>query len=600
MELFIQLLAIISIFGSSIADDVKCENRFGAIVTDDCKTLYRCVWGRPIKMPSCPSGLIFSPYYHVCVYRFSQFDECQYKTNGNDKGDKLVDKACSSFPCKNGGLCEEGKNGKTFTCNCPLNYGGETCERMLTKAEQCEKDATLVTSHPEECQLYYDCDRKYAAIPSFFEQYLQECPYPQLFSEVTRKCENFTKVDCGTRKEHKSACDYRKFMCDGPNCIPCEVEHPSCEGKKDGLHPHGWKKNSPYFMICKGERFISSGQCETEVELHEFKFPQNGTCVSRYEVPKEMGGLLPDCEGKMEGSYKDEQGRCDRYFACNGGKPSVMKCPEGSSFDLEARECVEGELVDKACSSFPCKNGGLCEEGKNGKTFTCNCPLNYGGETCERMLTKAEQCEKDATLVTSHPEECQLYYDCDRKYAAIPSFFEQYLQECPYPQLFSEVTRKCENFTKVDCGTRKEHKSACDYRKFMCDGPNCIPCEVEHPSCEGKKDGLHPHGWKKNSPYFMICKGERFISSGQCETEVELHEFKFPQNGTCVSRYEVPKEMGGLLPDCEGKMEGSYKDEQGRCDRYFACNGGKPSVMKCPEGSSFDLEARECVEGGKC
>ena len=76
----------------------------------------------------------------------------------------------------------------------------------LTKAEQCERDAKLVTSHPDECQLYYDCSVKNDDVTDHLEQYLQECPYPQLFSEATQKCENFTEVDCGKRTEHKSAC----------------------------------------------------------------------------------------------------------------------------------------------------------------------------------------------------------------------------------------------------------------------------------------------------------------------------------------------------------------------------------------------------------
>ena len=86
-----------------------------------------------------------------------------------------------------------------------------------------------------------------------------------------------------------------------------------------------------------------------------------------------------------------------------------------------------------------------------------------------------------------------------------------------------------------------------------------------------------------------------------CEKEDELDEYMFPYNGKCISRYDVPKEMGGLMPTCEGKMDGSYQDDQGRCDRYFRCMEGKPEVLKCPDGANFDPDLHECsTKAKKC
>ena len=33
------------------------------------------------------------------------------------------------------------------------------------------------------------------------------------------------------------------------------------------------------------------------------------------------------------------------------------------------------------CEIFPCKNGGVCSE--EGSSFSCECPKDYQGKTCE-------------------------------------------------------------------------------------------------------------------------------------------------------------------------------------------------------------------------
>ena len=71
--------------------------------------------------------------------------------------------------------------------------------------ERCENGATIIP-HPSECQLYYNCSVRYQNIPRHFEQHMQECPYPQLFNDVTEQCDNFENVDCANRKETANGC----------------------------------------------------------------------------------------------------------------------------------------------------------------------------------------------------------------------------------------------------------------------------------------------------------------------------------------------------------------------------------------------------------
>ncbi|XP_078309369.1 uncharacterized protein LOC144617825 [Crassostrea virginica] len=73
----------------------------------------------------------------------------------------------------------------------------------------CQQNSSLILPHPHECQLYYDCSTKYNTLPPHFAQHMRECPFPDLFSLQTLRCEDFRHVKCGERTEYKSACGYR-------------------------------------------------------------------------------------------------------------------------------------------------------------------------------------------------------------------------------------------------------------------------------------------------------------------------------------------------------------------------------------------------------
>ena len=75
-------------------------------------------------------------------------------------------------------------------------------------AERCIRDNTAIFAHPTQCQLYYNCSNDAPRMwRSFFDRYMEECPYPQLFSKVTNRCENYANVDCGGRQEHVDPCE---------------------------------------------------------------------------------------------------------------------------------------------------------------------------------------------------------------------------------------------------------------------------------------------------------------------------------------------------------------------------------------------------------
>lgn len=65
------------------------------------------------------------------------------------------------------------------------------------------------------------------------------------------------------------------------HCIPCTVNLPSCVGYSDGLHEHGTKINSPWFMVCHHERTVHTGMCPYDEIKSVRTFPVDGKCDIR-------------------------------------------------------------------------------------------------------------------------------------------------------------------------------------------------------------------------------------------------------------------------------------------------------------------------------
>ena len=99
-----------------------------------------------------------------------------------------------------------------------------------------------------------------------------------------------------------------------------------------------------------------------------------------------------------------------------------------------------------------------------------------------------------------------------------------------------------------------------------------MPCEVNHPSCEGYPDGRSYHGYKKSSPWYMVCDGERFVKEGVCR----------------VTRYGHPS----CLIECGIRENRFYATED--CRSYVWCYYGRKFDFRCPAGTVFDKKRRSC------
>ncbi|BFZ01380.1 hypothetical protein BsWGS_04419 [Bradybaena similaris] len=230
--------------------------------------------------------------------------------------------------------------------------------------KMCQGKRGSLLAHPDSCSWYVNCSMTPDAVMSrYFDGYVMECPYPQLFSSVTSQCEDFNHVDCQSRFEPKSPCEYRANKCrESSHCIPCWVRYASCRGLSEGLNPWKGMEWQPFFVECHKERTVFQGQCQSSAVFS----PITRACETPMSIPSEHGGWKPGCLGRRDGLYPDELGRCDLYFLCQGQLfRGFHSCKSGLKFNPATSSC------DKAANiPFPCgdktESTGICENKDDG------------------------------------------------------------------------------------------------------------------------------------------------------------------------------------------------------------------------------------------
>ncbi|CAL1533873.1 unnamed protein product, partial [Lymnaea stagnalis] len=228
----------------------------------------------------------------------------------------------------------------------------------------CQAEPTLISPHPDNCAWYVNCSlTPDAAMMTFFSGYALECPYPQLFSDVTLQCEDFKDVQCNGRFEPKSPCDYRANRChESSHCVPCWVRYASCRGLNEGLNPWEGMEWERFFVECHKERTVFQGLCDSSAVFS----PITRACETPMSIPSKHGGWKPGCHGRLDGFYPDELGRCDLYYMCQGQLfRGFHSCQHGLKFNPFTSSCEPARQVP-----FPCGDKdddmGLCRGKSDG------------------------------------------------------------------------------------------------------------------------------------------------------------------------------------------------------------------------------------------
>ncbi|XP_064606426.1 uncharacterized protein LOC135471229 [Liolophura sinensis] len=201
------------------------------------------------------------------------------------------------------------------------------------------------------------------------------------------------------------------------------------------------------------------------------------------------GVPLKPCDDAVE--WVPDLDDCSVYYLCAEGTAHKMTCTDGFSFQPDHRVCVPQGSDYDTCKPSPCS-------GKTGKI--------------------------------PHPDSCAMFYDCDTA-TRIDHTWEPRLRECTSPNLYNTETNRCEGYQRVDCGDRKEPKSACGYYANQCRVAHCIPCVYRYASCEGLRNGLHAWPGREGSPHYIGCRQERVLYQRECPRDegVQIFDNKLKQ-----------------------------------------------------------------------
>lgn len=291
------------------------------------------------------------------------------------------------------------------------------------------------------------------------------------------------------------------------------------------------------------------------------------------------------CVGHETGSFVRHENSCGRYFMCAFGNPHPFVCPGHTVWSSLISSCVN--VWDPAN----------------------DCPNSGFNDPAAAAVTQPT-CDEGFTGTYAHPSECQLYYDCSVVYDVIPPFFEQYMVECPYPELYSTDTHQCEPFSLVNCGDRIEPEYACDYRASRCGGPNCRPCDAAFSDCRGMMDGFHGHTGKPDSPAYVECQSGRQMAEYACPaTRKGVARVWVENSVSCVRIDRIPDNSGIQAPDCSMFVNGFYNiPGANSCVRYMQCTDLKFAGFRvCSNDQQFDpvrMRCRNpdniCVHGNGC
>uniref|UniRef100_A0A674CXL6 Delta-like protein n=1 Tax=Salmo trutta TaxID=8032 RepID=A0A674CXL6_SALTR len=118
----------------------------------------------------------------------------------------------------------------------------------------------------------------------------------------------------------------------------------------------------------------------------------HGTCVKPWlcSCEKNWGGLLCDKDLNYCGTNKP----CKNGGRCINSEPDEYNCACSDSYS--GKNC---EIVEHACVSNPCANGGTCHEIPSG--FECHCPAGWSGPTCAKDMDEcaSNPCAQGGTCI---------------------------------------------------------------------------------------------------------------------------------------------------------------------------------------------------------
>ncbi|MGH0127324.1 UNVERIFIED_CONTAM: hypothetical protein FKN15_036694 [Acipenser sinensis] len=307
--------------------------------------------------------------------------------NGTTAGCTMKNNFCNRIMCQNGGTCVNKWN--TYSCECPLSYGGKNCEQGMPSPQHFEGHGMISNSN-----LQFELHRGFIQMANFkFTQIrVNDGDWHHLLIELKNVKDGKDMKLLALMSLDYGMYQMNMWVNDG------DWHHLLIELKnvKDG-------KDMKLLALMSLDYGMYQGSVEIEKELPGM------TLESLF-----LGGLLGD-DGKIEQGFVGcmqgvrlgetatnvatlnmNQGKkirvqngCDVSDPCDSNT-----CPEHShcSDDWKTHSCVcdpgyfGRDCVD-VCRLNPCKHVSACvRKPSSSHGYTCECQQNYYGQYCENKI----------------------------------------------------------------------------------------------------------------------------------------------------------------------------------------------------------------------
>ncbi|GIY19788.1 neurogenic locus notch-like protein 1 [Caerostris extrusa] len=264
--------------------------------------------------------------------------------------------ACSSNPCKNGGLCQESSDPRVYNCNCARGYTGTHCQVY----DDCSTDENGNICYKGTCTYRSDGLSRFCScfFGMFWDDDLKECREtdPPVFqTRVTTELAFRMETNFGV----SATADLKG--------IQTYTKHCKCNS---GFYWNSEKGNCEAVVPpCLPNPCRNKGTCEV-ISTKEF----NCICTDGY---KGSNCEIQDfCLISKSGDDICENGNC-----VTSEDSMTCVCNEGYYLEEESHTC---KSIVKPCLPNPCLNNGKCTPLPS-DSYNCTCSEGYLGATCNEL-----------------------------------------------------------------------------------------------------------------------------------------------------------------------------------------------------------------------